>query len=86
MSAIRSADEARDVFARDLVPGIVDRKYADIQRLVPVGGAEPVVPVGIGGYAKDQQQDRDADIAPHVSRLQARRGPRAGAKLLARGS
>ena len=58
--------EARDVVMRDFVAGIIDRKYADVQCLVPVSGAEPVVPVGIRCYSKKQQQDRDADIAPHV--------------------
>ena len=36
-----------DVVARDRAVGVIDREHADVEGLVPVGGAEPVVPVGI---------------------------------------
>jgi hypothetical protein len=58
--------QALDVIARDGILGLIDREHADVQGLIPVGGAEAVVPGGPNGYAKDQQEGRDADIAPHV--------------------
>ena len=57
--------ERGDVVAGGFAVVGVDREHADPQRLVPVGGAEMVVPVRIRRDRQDQQQDRDAQLAPH---------------------